>query len=267
MTASSSDQTASTLAPKPMSHAMEKSGWRASARAKSRLSRQSGFWAVAFSFLAVSAFSTTPSALYGLYAHRDHLSSLTITIVYAVYAGGIVVTLVLAGHVSDWYGRRAVLLPALGVAVLAAVLFLVWRSPPGLLVARVLTGFRAWHYRGHRHGIHHGLGRRLLGRRDKSGWHRGHGRQRWRPGPQCIDRRPAWPATSRKLSRSHSSCSWPVSWLPSCSSPSRPKATRRWILGQGIARSDSRQPRTDAGGSSATTGRSLPSPSADCSLG
>ncbi len=141
MTASSSDQTASTLAPKPMSHAMEKSGWRASARAKSRLSRQSGFWAVAFSFLAVSAFSTAPSALYGLYAHRDHLSSLTITIVYAVYAGGIVVTLVLAGHVSDWYGRRAVLLPALGVAVLAAVLFLVWRSLPGLLVARVLTGF------------------------------------------------------------------------------------------------------------------------------
>ncbi|MGO9961246.1 MAG: MFS transporter [Solirubrobacteraceae bacterium] len=89
----------------------------------------------------MSAFSTAPSALYGLYAHRDHLSSLTITIVYAVYAAGIVVALVLAGHVSDWYGRRAVLLPALGVAVLAAVVFLVWRSLPGLLVARVLTGF------------------------------------------------------------------------------------------------------------------------------
>ena len=96
---------------------------------------------MAFSFLVVSAFSTAPSALYGLYAHRDHLSSLTITIVYAVYAGGIVVALVLAGHVSDWYGRRVVLLPALGVAVLAAVVFLVWRSLPGLLLARVLTGF------------------------------------------------------------------------------------------------------------------------------
>ena len=129
------------ILPEPMSHTMEKSGWRGSARATARLSRQWGFWAVTFSFLAVSAFSTAPSALYGLYAHRDHLSSLTITIVYAVYAGGIVVALVLAGHVSDWYGRRAVLLPALGVAVLAAVVFLVWRSLPGLLVARVLTGF------------------------------------------------------------------------------------------------------------------------------
>lgn len=141
MTTSSSDQTASAQAAKPTSHTTEKSPWRASARAKARLSRQSGFWAVAFSFLAVSAFSTAPSALYGLYAQRDHLSSLTVTIVYAVYAGGIVVTLVLAGHVSDWYGRRVVLLPALGVAVIAAVVFLIWRSLPGLLVARVLTGF------------------------------------------------------------------------------------------------------------------------------
>jgi MFS family permease len=81
------------------------------------LSRQAGFWAVAFSFLAVSAFLTAPSPLYGLYEHREHLASLTITIVYAVYATGIVVSLLLAGHVSDWYGRRPVLLPALGVAL------------------------------------------------------------------------------------------------------------------------------------------------------
>jgi len=113
---------------------------RAAGRPLPRLSRRTGFWAVALSFIAVTAFSTAPSALYGLYAQRDHLSSLTITIVYAVYAAGIVVSLLLVGHVSDWYGRRAVLLPALGVAVLAAVVFLVWRSLLGLLVARVLTG-------------------------------------------------------------------------------------------------------------------------------
>jgi len=66
--------------------------------------------------------------------------SLTITIVYAVYAVGIVVSLLLVGHVSDWYGRRAVLIPALAVAVVAAVVFLAWRSLGGLLFARVLTG-------------------------------------------------------------------------------------------------------------------------------
>ena len=86
------------------------------------------------------AFSTAPSSLYGLYEQQEHLSSLTITIIYAVYALGIVVSLLLAGHVSDWYGRRAVLLPALAVAVAAAVIFLTWRSLAGIIVARVLTG-------------------------------------------------------------------------------------------------------------------------------
>jgi MFS family permease len=105
-----------------------------------RLSRRAGFWAIAFSFWVVAAFSTAPSSLYGLYEQREHLSSLTITFVYAVYAVGIVVSLLLVGHVSDWYGRRPVLLPAIVVAIVAAVLFLLWRSLAGLLVARVLTG-------------------------------------------------------------------------------------------------------------------------------
>ena len=121
-------------------HTTEASRRRAPGRALPWLSRRTGFWAIAFSFLAVAAFSTAPSSLYGLYEQQEHLSSLTITIVYAVYALGIVVSLLLAGHVSDWYGRRAVLLPALTVAVVAAVIFLTWRSLAGIIVARVLTG-------------------------------------------------------------------------------------------------------------------------------
>jgi MFS family permease len=120
--------------------AIEASSSRAPIRALPRLSRRIGFWAVAFSFLVVAAFSTAPSSLYGLYERHEHLSSLTLTFVYAVYAVGIVMSLLLAGHVSDWYGRRPVLLPALALAVLAAAVFLVWRSLAGLLVARVLTG-------------------------------------------------------------------------------------------------------------------------------
>jgi MFS family permease len=105
-----------------------------------RLSRRVGFWAIAFSFLAVTALSTAPSALYGLYERHEHLSPITITIVYAVYAAGVTASLLLAGHLSDWYGRRAVLIPAVTLAVAAAVLFISWQSLAGLLVARVLTG-------------------------------------------------------------------------------------------------------------------------------
>src|SRR4051794_3192823 len=85
---------------------------RASTLPIPRLSRRAAFWAVALSFLAVAAFSTAPSSLYGLYERQEHLSSLDITFVYAVYAVGVVGSLLLAGHVSDWYGRRVVLLPA-----------------------------------------------------------------------------------------------------------------------------------------------------------
>jgi hypothetical protein len=103
-----------------------------------RLSRGAGFWAIAFAFLAVAAFSTAPSALYGLYAQHEHLAPITITIVYAVYAAGVTASLLLAGHVSDSYGRRVVLIPAIAIAAVAAVVFIAWQSLPGLLVARVL---------------------------------------------------------------------------------------------------------------------------------
>jgi MFS family permease len=105
-----------------------------------RLSRRASFWAVSFAFLALTAFATAPSALYGLYAQQDHLASITLTIVYAVYAVGVVASLLLAGHVSDVYGRRTVLIPGLIVAGAAAVVFLAWPSLTGLLVARLLTG-------------------------------------------------------------------------------------------------------------------------------
>src|SRR5271155_1237259 len=97
-----------------------------------RLSRSVGFWVVASSVLSVSAFSAAPCPLYGLSAEGDHLSSLTITIVYAVYALGIVVSLLLAGHISDWYGRRVVLMPALMIGAAAAAIFVVLKSLPGL---------------------------------------------------------------------------------------------------------------------------------------
>jgi MFS family permease len=99
-----------------------------------------GFWAVAFAFLVVMAFSTVPSPLYGIYRERDGFSSFVVTLIYAGYAVGVVGSLVLAGHLSDWHGRRRVLLPAIAVSVLSAAVFLLWRDLPGLFLARILNG-------------------------------------------------------------------------------------------------------------------------------
>jgi MFS family permease len=99
-----------------------------------------GFWTVALAFTTAMAFTTVPTPLWSLYAQRDRFSSLTVTIAFAVYAVAVALSLFLVGHVSDWYGRRRVLVPALALDIVSAGVFLAWPALPGLLVARVLSG-------------------------------------------------------------------------------------------------------------------------------
>jgi MFS family permease len=95
---------------------------------------------VAITFLTLAAFTTVPSPLYGLYQARDGFSEFMLTVIYAAYAIGVVGALALAGHLSDWYARKRLLIPAAAFTVASAVVFLTWTSVPGLLVARVLSG-------------------------------------------------------------------------------------------------------------------------------
>jgi MFS family permease len=100
----------------------------------------SGFWIVAFAFLIVSAFATLPSPLYGLYRTRDHLSALTITVVYAIFAGGTIAALLLVPAIAARIGRRGVMLAAVSTMMAAAGVLAAWKSLPGLLTGRLLTG-------------------------------------------------------------------------------------------------------------------------------
>lgn len=99
-----------------------------------------GFWLVAYTFAVTMAFSAAPAPLYVLYQAKEGFGPFTVTLVFAAYAVGVLVSLFLAGHISDWAGRRRVLVPAVLVNVLAAVLFLSWTSVPALLVARFVSG-------------------------------------------------------------------------------------------------------------------------------
>jgi MFS family permease len=98
------------------------------------------FWVVAAAFLLNMAFSAVPTPLYVLYQARDHFSDIMVTIVYAVYAVGVIASLFLAGHISDWAGRRRVLVTALLVNAASALLFIFFPSLAGLIVARVISG-------------------------------------------------------------------------------------------------------------------------------
>jgi Sugar (and other) transporter len=102
---------------------------------------RTGFWAVAFAFLVVMAFATLPSPLYGLYRERDGLSAFTITIVYAIWAAGTIVTLVAVPFIAERIGRRGVMLAAVATMMVAAGILVGWKALPGLLVGRLVTGF------------------------------------------------------------------------------------------------------------------------------
>jgi MFS family permease len=99
-----------------------------------------GFWVIALAFLTTTAFTTVPTPLYSLYQARDGFPTWVVTVVFASYAVGVLVSLFLIGHLSDWFGRRPLILVAIGFELAAALLFLVWPEVPGLLVARFLSG-------------------------------------------------------------------------------------------------------------------------------
>ncbi|WP_432824920.1 MFS transporter [Dactylosporangium sp. CA-092794] len=105
-----------------------------------KLSHEQGFWAIALAFAVSLAFTVIPTPLWALYQRHDGYSTIGVTVAFAAYAFGVIASLFLAGHVSDWLGRRRVLLPAVLLEAVSATLFLTSTSFGVVLVARVLSG-------------------------------------------------------------------------------------------------------------------------------
>jgi MFS family permease len=104
------------------------------------LSARTGY-ALAASVIGLGLFaSLTPSPLYRTYSVLWHFSPLTLTLIYATYAFGVLASLLLAGGVSDDVGRRPVLLGALAGLMGSTLLFLLADSAAWLFVARGLQG-------------------------------------------------------------------------------------------------------------------------------
>ena len=105
--------------------------------------RGSGFWTVAYALLIVMAFATLPSPLYGLYRTEDDLSALMITVIYAIFAGGTIATLLAVPSIAARLGRRGVMLAAVATLLLAAGVLAASKALPALLIGRLLSGASA----------------------------------------------------------------------------------------------------------------------------
>src|SRR5436309_10595598 len=109
-------------------------------RPRRTLSPRTGY-SVAALVVGLGLFaSVTPSPLYRTYSVLWHFSPLTLTLIYATYAFGVLATLLLAGGVSDEVGRRPVLLLALAGLAVSTALFAVADSAAWLFVARGIQG-------------------------------------------------------------------------------------------------------------------------------
>lgn len=101
------------------------------------------FLIAAAAFLVVMAGTTLPTPLYPIYQQAADFSSFILTVIFAVYAGGVIAALLLVGPWSDQIGRKPMLLAGLALALLSDVLFMRGASLWTILSGRVLSGLSA----------------------------------------------------------------------------------------------------------------------------
>jgi hypothetical protein len=107
---------------------------------RAALPRAAAFWLVAGAFFLLFFAAAAPSPLYGVYQAQWRFSAATLTAVFAAYALLLLVTLLVFGSVSDYLGRRRVILAGLAMGAGACGLFLAADGVGLLFAARAMSG-------------------------------------------------------------------------------------------------------------------------------
>ncbi|MDT4949487.1 MAG: hypothetical protein QOJ37_2082 [Pseudonocardiales bacterium] len=108
-----------------------------------RIAGWPGVALVGAAFTITMLGTTLPTPLYPIYAAEFGFGELVTTVVFAVYAAGVIAGLLLFGHWSDQIGRRPMLLAGLVLSGLSAIVFLLPGAIAWLYVGRVLSGLSA----------------------------------------------------------------------------------------------------------------------------
>ncbi|HEX4521209.1 MAG TPA: MFS transporter [Gaiellaceae bacterium] len=112
------------------------------------VSRRTGFVLAAYAFFVVMLGTTLPTPLYPLLQRRYSFGELLVTVIFAIYAFGVIAGLLVFGNLSDQLGRKPLLLLGLGFSAVNALLFLFAGSLVPIFAARVISGLSAGIYTG-----------------------------------------------------------------------------------------------------------------------
>lgn len=91
--------------------------------------------------LLVFIAANAPVPLYILWQRQMGFATSGISFIFICYNVGVLLSLLVAGRLSDIHGRRAVLLPALALAVIACLCFAFAQNIVWLAAGRLLVGF------------------------------------------------------------------------------------------------------------------------------
>ena len=108
-----------------------------------RLSATTAFYLQASIVVSFLAGSSAPTPLYARYQAAWGFSPVTVTVVFGVYALAVLASLLTVGSLSDFVGRRPVLLAATGLQAATMIVFATAGGLPSLVTARVLQGLSA----------------------------------------------------------------------------------------------------------------------------
>src|SRR5260370_27989733 len=107
-----------------------------------RASRSAAVAAVYATVTAItfSAVSGAPTPIYRFYREALGLTPFTITLIFATYAFAMIASFLTLARLSDYVGRRPMIVLALGLNAVALILFFVAESAGMLIVARAAQG-------------------------------------------------------------------------------------------------------------------------------
>ena len=97
-------------------------------------------WLAFIGMIVFTMGTSIVTPLFPLYKSEFGISNGTITLLFATYTATVVPTMLVAGNLSDRFGRRRLILPGMVVITAASLVFAFTTSLPALFVGRVLQG-------------------------------------------------------------------------------------------------------------------------------